>query len=139
MIVVVDASAFVSATIKKDSAPERALIRAIETPNALLLSQPVLDEYLDVLFRPKLDRFMSDERRLQMLALVVAKARRVEPQRAISDCADPKDNKYLELAAEGHADAIVSGDLKHLLAMDPWRGIRLISPAAFLAMLGNSL
>jgi hypothetical protein len=39
LIVVVDASTLVSAALKADSLPERALLRAVNEPNRLLLSQ----------------------------------------------------------------------------------------------------
>ena len=55
MIAVVDASTVVSAALKADSLPERALLRAVNEPNRLLLSQEVEDEYREVLFRKKLD------------------------------------------------------------------------------------
>ena len=45
-------------------------------------------------------------------------------------CRDPTDDKFLELAINGHADLIVSGDAD-LLALDPFRGIAIITPAAF--------
>jgi len=47
---------------------------------------------------------------------------------------DPKDDKYLVLAVAGRADVAVSGDVRHLLSMHPWRGIPFLSPADFLAL-----
>ena len=63
LIVVFDASTFVSAALKANNVPERALLRAISEPNRLILSQGVEDEYREVIFRPKFDRFVSVERR----------------------------------------------------------------------------
>ena len=37
----------------------------------------------------------------------------------IGDCRDPKDNKYLELASAGGADAIWVGDMD-FTALHPW-------------------
>jgi len=52
LIVVLDASTFVSAALKANSLPERALLRAIDKPNRLiLLQQEVEDEYREVIFR----------------------------------------------------------------------------------------
>lgn len=133
MIVVVDASSFVSAALKPESVPERALLRAIDDPNRLILSQAVEDEYREVIFRRKFDRFVSRERRQRILDIVVFAAERVEPTERVRECRDPKDDKYLELAAAGRADVIVSSDARHLLSMHPWRGISILAPAAFLA------
>jgi hypothetical protein len=44
LIVVIDASTFVSAALKADSLPERALLRGVDLPNRLVLSQAVEDE-----------------------------------------------------------------------------------------------
>jgi uncharacterized protein len=48
----------------------------------------------------------------------------------IAACRDPKDDKFLELAVNGKADVIVSGDAD-LLALNPFRGIPIVPPAAF--------
>ncbi len=47
-------------------------------------------------------------------------------------CRDPKDDKLLALALDGHADAIITGD-KDLLTLHPFEGIAIITPAAYLA------
>ena len=133
MIVVFDASSFVSAALKPDGIPERALLLAIDHPNRLVLSQAVEDEYREVIFRRKFDRFVSQERRQRILDIAVFAAERVEPTERARECRDPKDDKYLELAAAGRADVIVSSDARHLLSMHPWRGISILAPAAFLA------
>jgi uncharacterized protein len=101
LIVIFDASTFVSAALKTDSLPERALLRAIDSPNRLILSQQVEDEYREVIFRPKFDRFVSVERRQQILDIVLVAAARIEPAETVWECHDPKDDKYLALAAAG--------------------------------------
>ena len=134
LIVVFDASSFVSATLKANSIPERALLRAVSEPNRLILFRDVEDEYREVLFRPKFDRFVSVERRQRFLDTVIVAGDRVDPVDAVRECIDPKDDKYLAPAASGDADVIVSSDLRHLLSMHPWRGIATLSPADFLAL-----
>jgi len=69
LIVVIGASTFVSATLKANSLPERALLRAVDPPNRLILSQAVEGEYREVILRPKFDRFVSVERRPWILDL----------------------------------------------------------------------
>jgi predicted nucleic acid-binding protein len=60
--------------------------------------------------------------------------RAVVPNRRITVCRDPKDNKVLEGAVAGRADVIVSGD-EDLLVLNPFEGIPIVGPAEFLAML----
>jgi putative PIN family toxin of toxin-antitoxin system len=134
LIVVFDASTFVCAVLKADSIPERALFRALTEPSRLILSQEVESEYREVIFRLKFDRFVSVGRRQLILDTVVVAAERVEPSETVLECRDPKDDKYLALAAAGNADVIVSSDGHHLLPMHPWRGISILSPTDYLAL-----
>lgn len=134
MIVVFDASTLVSATFRDDSIPGRAFLRAVDESNTLLLSQEVEDEYREVLSRPKFDRYVSIERRQRILDIITVSAETIEPTEIIRECVDPKDDKYLTLAAAGKADVIVSSDVRHLVSMHPWRGISILSPAKFLAL-----
>ena len=46
---------------------------------------------------------------------------------------DPSDNRILECAIKAKADYIISGDKRHLLPVKKFRGIPIVSPAAFLA------
>jgi len=64
----------------------------------------------------------------------VVAADRIEPTEAVRECRDPKDDKYLALAAAAGADVIVSSDVHHLLSMHPGRGISIVSPADYLAL-----
>jgi len=45
-------------------------------------------------------------------------------------CRDPADDKFIELAINGRADLLISGDA-NLLSLDEVRGIPIVSPAAF--------
>ena len=45
-------------------------------------------------------------------------------------CRDPTDDKFLEVAVNGRADLIVSGDAD-LLALSPFRTIPIVTPAMF--------
>ena len=134
LIVVIDASTFISAVLKPDSVPEQALLRAIDGSNRLVLSQEVEDEYREVLFRPKFDRFVSNERRQRILDIVLVAAERFEPVEVVQECRDPKDDKYLSLAAASRANVIVSGDIRHLLSIHPWRGVHILRPTDYLAL-----
>ena len=48
----------------------------------------------------------------------------------IAACRDPTDDKFLELAVNGHADLIVTGD-GDLLALNTFRDIPIVTPAMF--------
>ncbi len=48
--------------------------------------------------------------------------------------ADPDDNKFLEAGVSGKADFIISQD-KHLLKLEGYEGINIVSPEDFLLIL----
>ena len=51
-------------------------------------------------------------------------------------CRDPKDDKFLDVAINGGADLIVTGDAD-LLVLHPFEGIEIVTPAAYLARTGG--
>ena len=131
-MIVFDASALVSAALKAGSVPERALLRAEEV-DVLALSSAVDAEIADVLSRPKFARAMSPLRRQRFLEILRSVAVWFEPTVRVTDSRDDKDNKYLELALAAGAETIVTGD-QDLLVLDPWRGVRILSPVDYLAV-----
>jgi hypothetical protein len=50
----------------------------------------------------------------------------------LTECRDPKDNKFLELAVSGKATCIVSGD-SDLLVLNPFRGVAIMTPPEFVS------
>jgi uncharacterized protein len=68
------------------------------------------------------------------LKLVLLRGEPVSPTREIHKCRDPKDDKFLELAVAGRAAVLVSGDAD-LQSLDPFEGVRILSPAVFLERL----
>jgi predicted nucleic acid-binding protein len=58
----------------------------------------------------------------------------VEVTETIKACRDRKDDKFLELAVGGKATHIISSD-PDLLTLHPFRGIQIVGPAAFLALM----
>lgn len=130
MRVVLDTNAVVSALLLDDSASRSAFDRAFEK-GGVLLSLPVLAELDEVLARPRFRKYVSEEDVRLFLATYVRKAEWIETSESIRACRDPKDDKFLELAASGHATYIISGD-DDLLSLSPFRGIVITPPAAFL-------
>lgn len=70
------------------------------------------------------------------LAKVLTGAELVAITERIAACRDPKEHKFLELAVNGHADLIVSGDAD-LLALNPFRGIPIVTPATFVRQIAR--
>ena len=131
-----DASWLVDAAIRRDGVPERALLHVLRM-DRIAISDPVLDEYLDVLHRPRLARLLNEEVRAFIIQQVQLLGARFTPVEKVTGCRDPKDNKHLQLALAARADVIVSSD-NDLLVLHPWRAIPVLLPAAYLARFGLS-
>src|SRR5690348_13635929 len=128
MRIVVDTNVFISAALKEKSLPGMAV--HIVAESGLLLKSAVTERELFVtLARPRLAPLIPPRFR-DWLSELLAAAELVIITERISACRDPKDDKFLELAVNGRADLIVSGDTD-LLALNPFRGIRIITPATF--------
>ena len=123
--------ALVSAALKADSVPERALLRAEEV-DVFALSAEVDAEIAGVLGRPKFAFAIPLARRERVLEILRRAAVWFEPAVPVTDCRDPKDDKYLEVALADGAETIVSSD-DDLLVLHPWRGVHILRPADYLA------
>jgi len=132
--IVLDTNVLVSAMLSPDSVPG-LVVTAAEDTSILLASTATLDELKIVLSRPKFDRFLSINARLRYVQRCRAIAELVRAGSAIRACRDPRDDKFLEVAVYGGADLIVSGD-KDLLDIDPFQGIRIVTPQPYLAYTG---
>ncbi len=86
-------------------------------------------QLLDVLRRPHIEPATIPSLR-EGLARMLAAAELVTIAERIAACRDPIDDKFLQLAVNGHADLIVSPD-RDLLAPNPFRQIPIVTPAAF--------
>lgn len=135
MRVVLDTSVIVSGLLLVDSVPRQAIDIA-RRRGTLLCSLETLNELDDVLRRPKFDRYLSEELRLEFLAALVRESEDVVVEERISASRDPRDDKFLELAIGGRATHLVSGD-PHLLELNPFRGVQIVSPATFLLEAGR--
>jgi putative PIN family toxin of toxin-antitoxin system len=131
-LIVFDASAVVSAALKADSVPEQALLRAEEV-DVFALSAAIDSEIAEVLARPKFADAIPLARRARTLGILRGAAVWFQPVVRVTDCRDPKDDKYLELALAAGAETIVSSD-DDLLLLHPWRGVRILRPAHYLAL-----
>ena len=129
--VVLDTSAIVSHLLLPDSVPDRAVRKAI-MDGRLLVSDATMRELAEVLARRKFDRYVSVQHREAFLRLLGQLAEWVTIVQVVRACRDPRDDKFLELAVNGEADLLVTGDAD-LLALHPFRGIPILAPAVYLA------
>ena len=102
MRLVVDTNVFVSAAIKVNSLPF-LVVRWIDQHGGLIKSAVIEQEILSVLSRPQIAAVTSLSFR-DGLPKMLARAELVTIKERVIACRDPKDDKFLELAVNGHAD-----------------------------------
>lgn len=128
MRVVFDTNVLVAALVFPGGQGDAALRRVVEGRDQLVLSRAILGELLEVLGR----KFARDAEELAHVAVFVSDlATVVAPKRRLRVAKDDPDNRILECALAGKAQAIVTGD-KGLLALESFEGIPLMTLASYL-------
>lgn len=136
MRVVVDTGILVSALIRPSGSIGDILHALRNGRCTAIYSTPMMLEVTEVMSRPNI----REKYHLQpgdiaaLINLVRLRGELVIPKRTITACRDPKDNKFLEAALAGEADAIVTGD-EDLLILHPFEGVDILRPAELLAKL----
>ena len=135
--VVLDSSVVISAALLPRSLPRQAFDLAIRHCR-VLMSEATLAELDEVLRRPKFAKYITEEERLEFLAAFLKEAEVVNVTEVVRACRDPRDDKFLELAAGGLATHIVTGDAD-LLALHPFRDIAVTTPRDFIALISATM
>lgn len=130
--VVFDTNVLISAAILNKSISAKAFQHGLAYFE-LVHSGSTYTELAEVLERPKFAKYLTELERETFLSLVAQASLPVDVHSIITDCVDPKDNKFLELAIDANATIIVSGDA-HLLTMHPYRTVTILFPAAFMQL-----
>ena len=130
---VIDTGIAISAAFLPRSVPRQAFDACFASGRVLVFGATIL-EFNDVFRRPKFNKYVSEEKRLEFLAAFVRAAELIEITDKVVACRDPKDDKFLELAVSGKATHIITGDAD-LLALHPFRGIEIVRPQTILASL----
>jgi len=133
MRVVFDSNVLLAALLFPEGRAAAAVENILGGKDDLVLSPPILREVLSVLA----GKFSRDREELSRVAVVLGEMGEiVDPSRRLAVFRDEPDNRILECAVDGKADAIVTGD-KAMLALGEYQGIRLISLAEYLDRRGR--
>lgn len=100
----------------------------------LLFSQELLEEFIEVVKRPKLKEYISKNELEDLLETIDEIAEFVDVTSEVSMCRDPKDNFLLSLAIDGNADYLLTGD-KDLLVLEKVEDTVIVEIAAFFDMI----
>ena len=131
--VVIDTSVLIEFVITPGG-PSGELIRLIDEHGIdMLFSAETINELYEVVFRPKFDGYVSRDLRSEIVSSLVPLST-VQIDGLVMGCRDPSDDKFLETAVNGNADAVVSRD-KDLLDMTKVAGIPILSPVDILNLI----
>jgi putative PIN family toxin of toxin-antitoxin system len=127
---VIDTYILISAFILPNSTARKALNKA-RKEGFVVISQESANEFTETFIRPKFDKYLPLEIRLEIIDDFISLAYTVKPSIKIVKCRDPKDDKFLELACTAEVNCIVTGD-QDLLVLNPFKGIAIKTAAEFL-------
>jgi putative PIN family toxin of toxin-antitoxin system len=96
----------------------------------LVFSQELLSEFLDVVNRPKLKKYFSDESVAMVLELIDQYAEFVVVTSSVDVCRDSKDNFLLSLAKDGSVDFLITGD-QDLLVIESFVNTEILTISEF--------
>jgi len=135
--IVLDTNVLVSATLKKNSNPDKVLQAWRRGEVNLITSPLLLEEFADVLTRSNIQRLQwVTPEQVTHLILELSHATLLAPEilNLTGISRDPKDDMVISAAVEMNADYIVSGD-DDLLTLKEYEGIEIVTPTEFLTLL----
>ena len=144
MRIVLDTNVTISAILNPHGRPPGEILdQVFDQKVSLCLSPPLIAEIRRVIRSPGIVKSIKKcgrtvEQVKNIVDQVIAIAEITSGQMTIDPTSvDPDDDRVLECAIEAKADYIISGDKRHLLVLDNFQGVPILTPRAFLDMLIN--
>lgn len=136
MTAVLDTNVVISATLIRGGNEDRILGAWRRGAFDLVLSPAILEEMARAFAyeRIRQARWLTEEETLALLQALAQEAVLVTGRARVKASRDPDDDKFLSAALDAEAEYVVTGD-KDLLDVRNYRGVRVVTPAAFLKIL----
>jgi uncharacterized protein len=106
--IILDTNLWISFLISKDFSKLDEII--FSKKNILIFSQELLEEFLEVVKRPKFRRYFAQTDIEELLETIDEYGEFIVVKSKIEICRDAKDNFLLSLAVDGKADFLLTGD-----------------------------
>jgi len=133
--VVLDTNVLIGALITKGTPPDALYQAWLRGEIELVTSAAQVRELSDVLTRERLRKFIDAAEAAAIIENIGMRAVVLDELPSVSLSPDPADNPILATAIAGSADLIVSGDKKHMLALQTADGIPIVTARAALELL----
>ena len=128
---VIDTNVLVSSILIKKSSSD-ATLKKVRNLGNLLFSEATLHELQTTLSRSKFDKYVSLQVRSEFIFRLRLESELVEIVERVYLCRDEKDNKFLEVAINGKADYLITGD-NDLLVLRPFQDVKIMTINEFLS------
>ncbi len=132
---VFDTNTLVSAALFSRSLPRLAFDSTFKR-GEVLTSEAYLAELDEVLHRAKFTRYLTALEADLFVNQFSLKATSIVVTISLSDYRNQKDNKFLELAVDGDAVCIITGD-QDLLVLHPYCDLAILNPVDFLRWIAD--
>ena len=109
----------------------QAFFTAVDIGN-ILMSSKTFFEFLEICNSNLFLKFIPKKLQKKIIREIQENCTYIHINEQIFDCADQKLNNILELAICGKANTIISFNKKLLSPLNPYRGIKILSPIEFL-------
>ena len=133
MRVVIDTNVLVSIVINPHGTPARVIDALLAEFIIALHDDRILDEYREVLSRPIFGFHSGDIDAL--LDFIESAGEHISTRDIGVVLPDPSDLPFLEVAAAGHANALITGNLKHFKPRRGRHSVFVCTPAEFMKKL----
>lgn len=127
--IIIDTNLWISFLLTKDF--KKLDERIIKGKVRILFSLELIEEFLNVVERPKLKRYFNLKDVEQLVELFDIYGEIIEVQSKVNRCRDIKDNFILALAKDSKADFLITGD-QDLLVLKEFEGTQITSITDYL-------
>ncbi len=128
MKIVIDTNLYISFLISKIL--KKLINKIINNKIEILTSIEQKKEVFDVINRDKFKNYFGEEEKIELFYLIESVSKEVNIKKKVHDCRDKNDNFILNIALNGKADYIITGDID-LLVINPYKGIKIFSYKEF--------
>lgn len=127
--IILDTNLWISFLISKNYSQLDEIL--FERKCTLIFSEELLNEFLEVIKRPKLRRFFSQEDTENLIETIEEYAEFIVVTSKVEVCRDEKDNFLLSLSKDSDANFLITGD-KDLLVLEKFEQTNIVTIAQFL-------
>ncbi|WP_069790880.1 putative toxin-antitoxin system toxin component, PIN family (plasmid) [Cyanobacterium sp. IPPAS B-1200] len=133
---VLDTNILISSILSPNSIPAQVLNWG-ENTGIILYSTDTLMELLSVLSRKKFAKYIEPKEINELSERIKINWHCVPIIQRVNLCRDEKDNKFIDLALNGRASHLITGD-NDLLVLNPIQDISILKPRNFWDLVNDS-